>query len=135
MIGLVSEVLLETHGDERGSLVSIEEYSDAFLSSIGRVYYIFDTISGQPRGFHAHRHLEQLLIAVNGSCEIVTDRGNGRRRHLLNDRRKALKISGLVWREMHNFSPDAVLLIVASEVYNESDYIRSYEHFLSEVVR
>ena len=116
-------------GDERGSLVALEaEKSVPFM--IKRVYYIFGTKAGVSRGFHAHRKLQQVAICITGSCRMILDDGQQRSEVLLNSPNKGLVIGDLVWREMHDFSKDCVLLVLASEHYDESDYIRDYNDFL-----
>lgn len=123
----------KTLGDERGSLIAIEEgYNTPF--EIKRVYYIFDTKVGVKRGFHAHINLKQIAIAVKGSCTFVLDDGQKRKEVNLSNPNQGLFIEGLIWREMKDFSEDCVLLVLASEHYNEKDYIRSYDKFL-EVVK
>jgi dTDP-4-dehydrorhamnose 3,5-epimerase-like enzyme len=122
----------KTNGDERGSLIAIEEgYNTPF--EIKRVYYIFDTKKGVERGFHAHINLKQMAIVVKGSCTFVLDDGIKKEKIELNNPNQGLLIEGLIWREMKNFSPDCVLLVLASEHYDESDYIRNYDKFLKEV--
>lgn len=119
----------KTLGDERGSLVALEEnYNTPF--AIKRVYYIFDTKSGVRRGYHAHKYLKQLAICVKGSCTFLLDDGTTKKDILLDSPNKGLLIEGLVWREMYDFSEDCILLIVASEHFNEDDYIRDYDTFL-----
>ena len=119
-------------GDERGSLIAIEQgYNTPF--EIKRVYYIFDTKDGVERGFHAHINLRQMCIVVKGSCTFVLDDGHKREEIKLDNPNQGLFIEGLIWREMKDFSPDCVLLVLASEHYDESDYIRDYDKFLEEV--
>ena len=119
----------KTLGDERGSLIAIEEgYNAPF--DIKRVYYIFDTKEGVERGFHAHINLKQIAIAVKGSCTFVLDDGNTRNEVKLDTPNQGLLIEGLTWREMKDFSSDCVLVVLASEHYDESDYIRDYNKFL-----
>lgn len=120
------------HGDDRGQLVAIEEMKDLPFQ-IKRVYYIYDTLSGVRRGFHAHRNLQQILICVSGSCKIHLDNGKETAEVLLDKPTEGLYISNDMWREMYDFSPDAVLLVLASEFYDESDYIRNYDDFLAYV--
>jgi dTDP-4-dehydrorhamnose 3,5-epimerase-like enzyme len=125
-------VNFKTLGDERGSLIAIEEgYNAPF--EIKRVYYIFDTKEGVERGFHAHINLKQLCIVVKGSCTFVVDNGIKREEILLDNPNKGLLIEGLIWREMKDFSEDCVLVVLASEHYDESDYIRDYKKFKKEV--
>jgi dTDP-4-dehydrorhamnose 3,5-epimerase-like enzyme len=122
----------KTLGDDRGSLIAIEEgYNTPF--EIKRVYYIFDTKSGVERGFHAHINLKQLAITVKGSCTFVLDNGTTREEIKLDNPNQGLLIEGLIWREMKDFSPDCVLIVLASEHYDESDYIRDYDEFLQVV--
>ncbi|MDY0328700.1 MAG: FdtA/QdtA family cupin domain-containing protein [Arcobacteraceae bacterium] len=122
----------KTLGDERGSLIAIEEgYNTPF--EIKRVYYIFDTKEGIERGFHAHINLKQIAIAVKGSCTFVLDNGIKKDEMKLTNPNQGLLIEGLIWREMKDFSPDCVLVVLASEHYDESDYIRDYDRFLEEV--
>lgn len=119
-------------GDERGSLVALEaEKSVPFV--IKRVYYIFGTKAGVSRGFHAHKKLQQVAICITGSCRMILDDGQQRSEVLLNSPNKGLVIGDLVWREMHDFSKDCVLLVLASEHYDESDYIRNYDDFKHQV--
>lgn len=123
----------EIKGDSRGSLIAIENNKNIPFE-IKRTYYIFDTKQGVERGFHAHLNLQQILIAVSGSCDIVLDNGKQQNIITLKTPNQGLYISGLIWRKMINFSPDCVLLVLANDFYNESDYIRSYDEFL-EVVK
>lgn len=123
-----------TKGDERGSLIAIEQGHNAPFE-IKRVYYIFDTKDGVERGFHAHINLKQICIAVKGSCTFVLDDGEKREEIKLTSPNQGLFIEGLIWREMKNFSSDCILVVLASEHYDESDYIRDYDKFLKEVTR
>jgi dTDP-4-dehydrorhamnose 3,5-epimerase-like enzyme len=120
------------HGDDRGQLIAIEEHKDLPFD-VKRVYYIYDTLEGVRRGFHAHRNLQQILICVSGSCKIHLDDGHETAEVTLDDPAKGLYISNDMWREMYDFTPGAVLLVLASEYYDESDYIRNYEDFLTYV--
>lgn len=122
----------EPHGDERGQLVALEEFNDIPFK-IKRVYYIYDTKKGVRRGFHAHKCLEQILICVSGSCKIHLDNGKETAEVELSNPNDGLYISNDFWREMYDFSPDCVLLVLASELYDESDYIRDYDKFLKYV--
>ena len=122
----------KTLGDERGSLIAIEQgYNAPF--DIKRVYYIFDTKQGVERGFHAHIDLKQIAIVVKGCCTFVLDNGKNREEIKLDNPNQGLFIEGLIWREMKDFSLDCVLVVLASEHYDESDYIRDYSKFLEEV--
>ena len=119
-------------GDERGSLVSLEGNS-SIPFEIKRVYYIFDTKLGVKRGFHAHVNLEQMAIVVKGSCTFILDDGNEREEISLNNPNQGLHIKGLIWREMHDITRDCVILVMASEHYDEVDYIRDYEVFMKKI--
>jgi len=115
-------------GDSRGSLIALEAQKDIPFE-IKRIYYIFDTKVGIVRGYHAHKTLQQVLICVSGSCTIVLDDGKERSEVLLEKPDVGLYIGPGIWREMKNFSHDAVLLVLASEYYDENDYIREYDTF------
>ena len=119
-------------GDDRGSLIALEEHYNAPFD-IKRVYYIFDTKEGVRRGFHAHKELKQIAICVKGSCKFHLDDGEETKEVLLNAPDQGLFIEGLIWREMYDFSSDCVLLVMASEYYNNEDYIRDYKKFLRKI--
>jgi len=116
-------------GDNRGSLISIESKIDVPFE-IKRVYYIFGNKNNIRRGFHAHKNLQQVLIAVSGSCKILLDNGKNKQEVLLDLPSKGLLIKDCMWREMFDFSSDCVLLVLANEHYDENDYIRDYNQFL-----
>ncbi|WP_296990593.1 sugar 3,4-ketoisomerase [Thalassospira sp. UBA1131] len=116
-------------GDDRGSLVSLE-VNKTVPFDIKRVYYIFATKAGVARGFHAHKVLKQVAVCVTGSCRMLLDNGRDKEEVLLDSPTKGVLIEDLVWREMHDFTPDCVLLVLASERYDEADYIRNYDDFL-----
>lgn len=123
---------LKTFEDGRGSLIALEKnYNVPF--EIKRVYYIFDTQKNVSRGFHAHVNLKQLVIALKGSCTFFLDNGKIKEEIVLNTPSKGLLIEGLIWREMHNFSEDCILLVLASEYYDEKDYIRDYQSFIEAI--
>ncbi len=119
-------------GDERGSLIALEENHNTPFD-IKRVYYIFATIHDVRRGLHAHSNLKQIAICTTGSCKFHLDNGQEKADVLLDSPSQGLLIEGLVWREMYDFSPDCVLMVLASEYYDESDYIRDYDDFLKEL--
>lgn len=118
------------HGDDRGQLIAIEEQKDLPFD-IKRVYYIYDTLPGVRRGFHAHRNLEQILVCVSGSCKIHLDDGHDTAEVTLDEPTTGLYISNDTWREMYDFVPGTVLLVLASEYYDESDYLRDYNDFIA----
>ena len=122
----------QQHGDDRGQLVSLEEFNDIPFK-IKRVYYMYDTGEGVVRGKHAHKSLEQILICIHGSCKVRLDNGNEKKDVFLERPYEGLYIPNDMWREMYDFSPDAVLIVLASEIYDESDYIRDYDAFLAMV--
>ena len=120
-------------GDERGGLVALElGIGKTIPFNVRRVYYIHRTEQGVSRGFHAHRNLEQVVICVSGKCRIVLDDGSRREETWLDSPLKGLLIGNNTWRELHDFSPDCVVLVLASEHHDASDYIRSYEDFLEQ---
>lgn len=127
----VKKCQLTIHGDDRGSLIAVENGKNIPFE-IRRVYYIFGTHADVARGFHAHRKLQQMLVATSGSVELRWEYDEQKGSTILNSPTEGLLIEGLVWREMHNFSPDCVLMVLASEYYDEADYIRDYDVFLQE---
>lgn len=128
----IMKYVFQQHGDERGQLIALEEYRDIPFQ-IKRVYYMYDTGEGIRRGFHAHKSLKQILICIHGSCKILLDNGDERKTVLLEKPYEGLYVSNDMWREMYDFSPDAVLMVLASEYYAEDDYIRNYDEFLEYV--
>jgi len=132
MSDLVRLIDVPSLGDDRGSLVALEG-SETVPFDIKRVYYIFGTKAGVSRGFHAHRALKQVVVSVTGSCRMLLDDGKKKEEVLLDSPTKGLVIEGLVWREIYDFTPDCVLLVLASQKYDEADYIRNYDDFLKVV--
>lgn len=122
-------ISFQPHGDARGQLVAVEEGKELPFS-VKRVYYLYDTVSGVTRGYHAHKKLQQILICVHGSCTIRLDNGTEQALVRLDRPTEGLYVANTMWREMSDFSPDAVLLVLASELYDENDYIRNYDEFL-----
>ena len=131
-MSLIKTINFQPLGDERGSLVALEG-NKSVPFDIKRVYYIFDTKQGVSRGFHAHRNLKQVAVCVTGSCRFVLDNGKQREEIVLDKSTIGLLINDLTWREMYDFSPDCVLMVLANEHYDESDYIRDYQEFLKAV--
>lgn len=119
----------QQHGDHRGQLVALEEGKEIPFQ-VKRVYYMYDTVEGVRRGYHAHKCLEQILVCVHGSCKILLDNGKETAVVNLDTPYEGLYISNDMWREMYDFSSDAVLMVLASELYDEADYIRNYDEFL-----
>ena len=120
----------QQHGDERGQLVALEEMRDIPFE-IKRVYYMYDTVDGVRRGYHAHRCLEQILIPIHGTCKIHLDNGSETAEVLLDKPYEGLYIANNMWREMYDFFEEAGLMVLASEYYDENDYIRDYDKFLA----
>lgn len=125
----VIKYVFQPHGDDRGQLIALEEFNDIPFQ-IKRVYYMYDTKEGVVRGKHAHKKLEQILVCIHGSCKIRLDNGKERKVVPLEKPCEGLYVGSNMWREMYDFSPDAVLMVLASEVYEEADYIRDYDKFL-----
>ena len=124
----VIKYVFQQHGDERGMLVALEELKDIPFE-IKRVYYMYDTKENVHRGFHAHKSLEQILICIHGSCKILMDNGVEKKVVSLEKPYEGLYIANDIWREMYDFSADAVLMVLASDFYKEEDYIRDYDVF------
>ena len=120
-------------GDRRGSLIAIEG-GNTVPFDVKRVYYIFGTQPGVERGFHAHVALRQLAVCVAGSCEMILDDGRTRTVHKLDRPDIAISIEPMIWHEMRHFSDDAILLVLADQIYDEADYIRNYNDFLDRLV-
>jgi dTDP-4-dehydrorhamnose 3,5-epimerase-like enzyme len=131
-VSLVQTTLFKELGDDRGSLVALEE-NKSVPFDIKRVYYIFGTKPGVSRGYHAHKSLKQIAVCVMGSCRFVLDNGKKREEIVLDKPTTGLVIEDLTWREMHDFSPDCVLMVLAHQYYDETDYIRDYQEFLNAV--
>ena len=125
----VIKYAFQSHGDDRGQLVALEEFKDIPFK-IKRVYYMYDTKDGVTRGYHAHKSLEQILICIHGACKIRLDNGFEKKVVALEKPYEGLYVANSMWREMFDFTSDAVLLVLASELYDESDYIRDYDEFL-----
>ncbi|MDU1036762.1 sugar 3,4-ketoisomerase [Leclercia adecarboxylata] len=121
---------LNKKGDDRGALIVIEEEQDIPIE-IKRVYYMFNTKLGISRGFHAHKQLTQIAITVNGTCKFLLDDGHSKETVVLDSPSIGLVIEPMVWHEMHDFSDDCILMVLADDHYDESDYIRDYELFIS----
>ena len=128
-MSLIKIINLPTIGDNRGSLVAMEAM-DKIPFNIKRAYFIFDTQKSVSRGFHAHKDLQQVAVCVAGKCRMTLDNGKKREDVWLDSPNKGIFIDKYIWREMHDFSGDCVLLVLASEHYTDSDYIRSYDQFL-----
>jgi dTDP-4-dehydrorhamnose 3,5-epimerase-like enzyme len=131
--GTWEELKFASKGDHRGELVALQNPQEVPFP-IRRVYVLTKTLGNVTRGLHAHYNLDQVLIAVSGACRVRVDNGSDAKEFCLDTHTKGLRITNLIWREMFDFSPDCVLLVLASQEYDPEDYIRSYEKFL-EIVK
>lgn len=125
----VIKYVFQPHGDARGQLIALEEFRDIPFR-IKRVYYMYDTAEGIVRGRHAHKSLEQILVCIHGSCKVRLDNGREKKVVMLEKPYEGLYVANTMWREMFDFSEGAVLMVFASEPYDEADYIRDYDEFL-----
>lgn len=126
---IASLIELNARGDARGGLVAIEDFEVGF--EIRRVYFIYGTGEGVIRGLHAHRALRQVAVAVKGRCTFLLDDGREGQTIVLDNPAQGLPIEPMVWHEMTGFSPECVLMVLASAPYDEADYIRDYQEFRS----
>ncbi|MGS3136637.1 FdtA/QdtA family cupin domain-containing protein [Aeromonas sanarellii] len=129
-MSLVELIDFPVLGDNRGKLVVIEGNRHVPFE-IKRVYYIYGTSPDVARGFHAHKELRQVAVCLSGQCRIVMDDGSKKEDVTLKSPSQALLVDKMQWHEMYDFSSDCVLMVLASNVYDESDYIRDYESFIS----
>jgi dTDP-4-dehydrorhamnose 3,5-epimerase-like enzyme len=116
--------------DPRGNLTFIEGVNHVPFE-IARVYYLYDVPGGETRGGHAHRQLEQFIIAMSGSFDVVLDDGSERRTVSLNRSYYGLYMPRMIWRELVNFSSGSVCTVLASRPYEEEDYYRDYDEFVA----
>jgi dTDP-4-dehydrorhamnose 3,5-epimerase len=123
-------VSLEIKGDERGSLVAIEQGRQVPFA-IERAYYLFGTKTGVTRGLHAHRRLHQFAVPVSGACTMLVDDGSNRTTVRLDNPAVGVTLPAMLWHEMSDFTPDCVLLVLADAPYDEADYVRDYDEFLA----
>ena len=123
---------IKTVSNVSGNLSIIESGIDLPFE-IRRIYYIWNTHNGLPRGSHAHKELRQAFIAVHGSCELVFNDTIEEQRFLLNDASQCLVVAPGYWRDIEKFSEDCVLMVLASEHYDEKDYIRNYDEYIAYV--
>lgn len=122
----------DARGDLNGKLVALEGNRNISFE-IKRVYYIYDTLPEVVRGKHAHRFLEQVIICIAGSCDFKLDNGAEKATIHLNSPSQGLYLKHNVWREFTNFSADCVVMVLASQYYDEADYIKDYDEFLSAI--
>lgn len=120
---------LKKFGDDRGTLIPIEKGSNSPFE-VKRVFYVYGTKPSKPRGAHANKNSEFLLIALNGSCKVKADNGKEQKIFELNSSDKALYLEKMTWKEMFDFSKDCVLLVLSSEHYDANEYIKDYDEFI-----
>lgn len=118
--------------DVRGNLTFIEG-GRHIPFEIQRVYYLYDVPGGAERGGHAHKGLHQLIVAMSGSFDVVLDDGHNKKRIHLNRSYQGIYVCPMMWRELDNFSSGSVCMVLASNYYDESDYYRDYDEFISVV--
>ena len=121
---------LDCHHSDRKGDISVVENGVTILFDTKRIYYLYDVPGGVSRGGHAHKGLYQLIFAISGSFTVTLDDGNVKRTFTLNRPYQGLLVKPGIWRELDDFSSGSVCLVLASEKYDEADYIRSYEEFL-----
>lgn len=117
------------HSDRKGNLTVVEN-EETLPFDVKRVYYLYDVPGGESRGAHAHRDLEQFIIAASGSFKVTLDDGKCKRTFFLNRPYQGLYVKPGMWRDLEDFSSGAVCMVLASEVYQAEDYIRDYDEFL-----
>ena len=117
------------HSDDRGSLTFMESPKDLPFD-VRRIYYLYDVPAGKARGAHAHRALEQVFIALAGSFTLLLDDGAKQREVHFDSPRRGLYVPPMLWRDLRDFSPGAICVVLASAGYLESDYIRDHATFL-----
>ena len=123
-------IQFEKNSNETGQLVYMEAHKEIPFS-IKRIYYIYGVPSYETRGFHAHKNLQQVLIAISGSLEVAIDNGYEKKNFTLSSPQQGLFVNSRLWRKLSNFSTDAICLVLASAYFNVSDYIRDYNVFLN----
>lgn len=121
---------LNKHHSQRKGNISVVENQITVPFSTKRIYYLYDVPGGETRGGHAHKNLYQLIIAASGSFTVTLDDGNVKRTFMLNRPYQGLLVKPGIWRTLDDFSSGSVCLVLASEIYDESDYIRTYDEFL-----
>ena len=127
-MSLIDLIDFKSLGDERGQLFSLEAKQNIPFD-IKRVYYMFGMQGDVPRGFHAHKVLQQVAICIKGSCKMIMDDGKAKEEVVIDKPNTGIMIDKLIWHEMHDFSEDCILMVIASDLYDESDYLRNYNDF------
>lgn len=116
--------------DERGSLTVLENLKNVPFE-IKRVYYLNNLKSDHSRGFHAHKKLRQMAVCLSGSCRFVMHDGSKKEEFILSKFNQGAIIDPMIWHEMHDFSHDCILMVLADDIYDEKDYIRDYADFIT----
>ena len=122
---------LDKHHSERMGNLSVVQNNETVPFQVKRIYYLYDVPGGESRGAHAHKELSQLIVAASGSFRVTLDDGNVKRSFILNRPYQGLYIKPGIWRDLDDFSSGAVCMVLASEIYQEGDYIRDYDEFLA----
>lgn len=131
-MSLIKLIEFKELGDERGQLFSIESNLNIPFD-IKRVYYMLGMENKLPRGFHAHKELNQVAVCIKGHCKFLMDDGKNKDIVSMNSSSTGIVISKLIWHEMYDFSDDCILMVLADDIYNENDYIRNYDDFIKQV--
>lgn len=125
-----SIVELDKHHEDRRGNLSVVENGITLPFDVKRVYYLYDIPGGEGRGAHAHKNLEQLIVAASGSFTVMLDDGTSKRSFFLNRPYQGLYVKPGLWRDLMDFSSGAVVMVLASDVYQNEDYIRDYKEFI-----
>jgi hypothetical protein len=125
-----SIIEIDKHHSDLGNITVIESQA-TIPFEVNRIYYLYDIPGGEERGGHAHKELRQLIVAASGSFDVVLNDGNVKRTITLNRPYHGLLVVPGIWRELNDFSSGAICLVLASQKYDEADYIRDYEKFLA----
>lgn len=123
-------ITLDTHGDSSTGTIAVIENGSIEGFVIKRVYFIYDVPAGVSRGHHSHKSLDQIIVALHGSFDITVDDGCNKRTYHMSEPAEGLLVVSGIWRSIDNFSPGAVCMVLASDIYEEADYIRLYSEFL-----
>lgn len=131
-LDLVELIELPKISDPRGNLSFVEQ-NQHIPFEIRRIYYLYDIPGGSERGSHAHKNLKQLMIAISGSFDIRLNDGNDSKNFHLNRPYLGLYIPPMLWRSLDNFSSGSVCMVIASDLYDEDDYLRNYTNYLNHI--
>ena len=126
-MSLIEFINVQEIKDSRGDIQVFEEFKNVPFD-IKRVYCLTN-MQGEPKGFHAHKNLQQVAVCLSGSCSFILDNGSVREEVELKQTNQGLIIKSMIWREIKTFSENCVIMVLASEYYNEEDYIRDYNDF------